>query len=110
MNNDITYYSKKRQSAKAYDANKKISAENIEKLKEYEVRINSFFSENDILAICQYNRNRFSSEVILHVLRTHPIIISGDLVCKNESLRNNFIAVTHSTLMSPDVIVVPASN
>lgn len=34
MNNDITYYAKKRQSAKAYDANKKISAENIEKVKE----------------------------------------------------------------------------
>jgi nitroreductase/dihydropteridine reductase len=34
MKNDITYYAKKRQSAKAYDANKKISAENVEKLKE----------------------------------------------------------------------------
>lgn len=34
MNNDITYYAKKRQSAKAYDPNKKISAENVEKLKE----------------------------------------------------------------------------
>ncbi|XQW84965.1 oxygen-insensitive NAD(P)H nitroreductase [Thalassotalea piscium] len=34
MNNDIIYYAKKRQSAKAYDANKKISAENIQKIKE----------------------------------------------------------------------------
>ncbi|WP_159817827.1 oxygen-insensitive NAD(P)H nitroreductase [Colwellia sp. 20A7] len=33
MNNDITYYAKKRQSAKAYDSSKKISAENIEKIK-----------------------------------------------------------------------------
>lgn len=34
MNNDITYYAKKRQSAKAYDTDKKISPENIEKIKE----------------------------------------------------------------------------
>lgn len=33
MNNDITYFSKKRKSVKAYDASKIISAENIEKIK-----------------------------------------------------------------------------
>ena len=33
MNNDITYYSKKRKTVKAYDASKKISADNIEKIK-----------------------------------------------------------------------------
>lgn len=34
MNKDIIYYAKNRFSAKAYDANKKISDENIEKIKE----------------------------------------------------------------------------
>ena len=34
MNNNITYYAKKRQSVKAYDSSKKISAENLEKIKE----------------------------------------------------------------------------
>lgn len=34
MNKDITFYAKSRQSAKAYNPSKKISAENIEKVKE----------------------------------------------------------------------------
>lgn len=55
----------------------------IEKLKEYEAKLNYFFSENDALAICQYNRNRFSSEIILNIIHTHPIVIYGDLVCRN---------------------------
>lgn len=33
MNNDITYYSQKRKTVKAYDASKKISAEDIDKVK-----------------------------------------------------------------------------
>ena len=34
MNKDITYYAKSRQSAKAYNPSKKISAENVDKVKE----------------------------------------------------------------------------
>lgn len=34
MDQDITYYAKKRYSTKAYDSSKKISAENVEKIKE----------------------------------------------------------------------------
>jgi nitroreductase/dihydropteridine reductase len=34
MNTDITDYAKSRQSAKAYNPNKKVSAENIDKVKE----------------------------------------------------------------------------
>jgi signal transduction histidine kinase/ligand-binding sensor protein len=55
----------------------------VERLMEYEAKLNYFFPENDIVAICQYNRNRFSPEVILDVIRTHPLVICGSTVCKN---------------------------
>ena len=54
-----------------------------ERLMEYEAKLNYFFPENDALAICQYNYKRFSSEVIMDVLHTHPMAICGGRVCRN---------------------------
>ncbi len=54
-----------------------------DRLMEYESKLNHFFPKIDCLAICQYNRKRFSSKTILHVIRTHPLIIYGGRVCKN---------------------------
>lgn len=54
-----------------------------ERIMEYEAKLNYFFAENDALAICQYNRNRFSPEVIKNVLATHPLVIYGGMVCRN---------------------------
>ena len=54
-----------------------------ERLMEYEAKLNYFLSENDALALCQYNRHRFSPEVIKSVIETHPIVIYGGLVCSN---------------------------
>lgn len=55
----------------------------LERLIEYEAKINYFFPENDTLAICQYNRRHFSPEVLMDVIRTHPLALSGGEVCKN---------------------------
>jgi PAS domain S-box-containing protein len=55
----------------------------VERLLEYEAKLNKFFPYNDALAICQYNRNRFSPEVILSIICIHPKVILGGLVCKN---------------------------
>ena len=55
----------------------------VEKLMEYEAKLNHFFPDNDALAICQYNRHRFSPEVIINVIRTHPLVVCGEFVCKN---------------------------
>ena len=55
----------------------------VEKLMEYEAKLNQFFPDNDALAICQYNRTRFSPDVIINVIRTHPLVIYGGFVCKN---------------------------
>jgi PAS domain S-box-containing protein len=54
-----------------------------ERLMEYEAKLNYFFPENDSLAICQYNRNRFSPEIIKNVISTHPLVICGGVVCRN---------------------------
>jgi len=54
-----------------------------ERLMEYEAKLNYFFPDHDALAICQYNRNRFSPELIKDVISTHPLVIYGGLVCRN---------------------------
>jgi chemotaxis family two-component system sensor kinase Cph1 len=55
----------------------------VERLMEYEAKLNYFFPQNDALAICQYNRRRFSPELIKDVISTHPRVICGGLVCSN---------------------------
>ena len=54
-----------------------------ERLFEYEAKLNYFIPDHDALVICQYNRSRFEPDVILNVIRTHPVVISGGLVCDN---------------------------
>jgi PAS domain S-box-containing protein len=55
----------------------------VERLMEYEAKLNYFFPEHDIVAICQYSRTRFSPEIIADMIRTHPLVIHGDMVCRN---------------------------
>jgi transcriptional regulator with GAF, ATPase, and Fis domain len=50
---------------------------------QYESKVNHTLSENNCLALCQYNRHRFPPEVILDVIRTHPIVIYRGAVCRN---------------------------
>ncbi|MDC4223796.1 MAG: MEDS domain-containing protein [Candidatus Manganitrophus sp.] len=54
-----------------------------DRLIEYEAKLNRFFSKHNVSAICQYDRKRFSPEVLLDVIRTHPKVISGGVVCRN---------------------------
>lgn len=54
-----------------------------DRLIEYEARLNYFFPENDALAICQYNIGRFSPQIIMDVIRTHPLVIYRGQVCRN---------------------------
>jgi signal transduction histidine kinase len=50
---------------------------------EYESKLNRFVREHDARVVCQYNRNRFSPELILGVIRTHPILVYGGIICNN---------------------------
>lgn len=54
-----------------------------EKLIEYEAHLNRFLAKYDAVCLCQYDKKRFSTEIILQVLRTHPLVIYGGRVCKN---------------------------
>jgi signal transduction histidine kinase len=50
---------------------------------DYEARLNRFVRDHDVRVLCQYNRNRFSPELILSVLRTHPVVVYGGIVSEN---------------------------
>jgi PAS domain S-box-containing protein len=54
-----------------------------DKLIEFEGRFNYFVRDHDVRAICQYNRNRNSPELILSIIRTHPLLVYGGIVSKN---------------------------
>jgi Nif-specific regulatory protein len=54
-----------------------------ERLIEYEAKLNEFFPGSKCLAICQYDRRRFDSEILLDVLNTHPIAIIGTEIFDN---------------------------
>ncbi|WNG61503.1 histidine kinase [Archangium gephyra] len=54
-----------------------------DRLIEYEALLSNFFPGSRASAICQYNRKRFSADMIRDVLRTHPVAILGNQVCPN---------------------------
>jgi PAS domain S-box-containing protein len=53
------------------------------KLIEFESKLNRFYRDHDARGICQYNRRLFSPELLLDVIRTHPIVVYGGMVSKN---------------------------
>jgi KaiC/GvpD/RAD55 family RecA-like ATPase len=54
-----------------------------DRLMEYVSDLNYFFSDNEVIALCQYNRRRFGPEEIMGVIYTHPMLISGGVLCRN---------------------------
>lgn len=52
-------------------------------LSKYESLLNEFFPGSKATAICQYNSDKFSPEVLRDVLRTHPVAILEGHVCNN---------------------------
>jgi len=53
------------------------------RLIDYEAKLNEFFPGSRCLAICQYDRRRFPPDVLLEVLRTHPVVMIGTEVYDN---------------------------
>ncbi|MDO5836257.1 MAG: PAS domain S-box protein [Methanobacterium sp.] len=54
-----------------------------ERLLEYESKLNEFFLNHKVLAICQYDRRLFESELLLNILLTHPFVIIGTKIYEN---------------------------
>jgi signal transduction histidine kinase len=50
---------------------------------EYESLATNTFAETGCLCLCQYDRRISSPELVLDVIRAHPIVICGDTVCQN---------------------------
>src|SRR6266516_4382161 len=55
----------------------------LERWMEYESRLTHTLSESNSSALCQYNRRLFPPELILDVIRTHPMVVYGSTVCRN---------------------------
>src|SRR6267154_1238223 len=58
-------------------------ARGLERWMEYESRLTHAVSENNCSALCQYNRCLFPPELILDVIRTHPVVVYRGTVCRN---------------------------
>ncbi|AEH35509.1 MEDS domain-containing protein [Halopiger xanaduensis] len=54
-----------------------------EELVKCEAKANYLFDDADGIALCQYNRNRFPSDVIHDVVSTHPLLIHDERVSYN---------------------------
>jgi signal transduction histidine kinase len=54
-----------------------------ETLIEYEAKLNYFVRDHEVRVLCQYHLHRFSPELTLGIIRTHPIVVYGGLICQN---------------------------
>ena len=55
----------------------------VERLIEYEAKLNLFFPNSRSTAICQYHEDRFEPDVLIDVLHTHPAVVIYGEVCAN---------------------------
>jgi len=69
-----------------------------ERLMEYEAKLTPFLETHACLAICQYNRTRFSDEVLRGVVETHPQLIYRYTLCENPHFvpPEEFLATEHT--------------
>ena len=58
-------------------------APGLERWMEYESRMTHMLADHKCFALCQYNRRLFPPELVLDVIRTHPIVIYRGVVCRN---------------------------
>lgn len=56
-----------------------------ERLIDYGAKLNLFFLTHDLLVLRQFNRTRFSPEMLREVIRNHPKLIFGNVVSSNNS-------------------------
>lgn len=55
----------------------------IERLIEYESKLNDMYQQVDAVGICQYSRTRFRPSILRSVLYTHPVVGVNDTVVAN---------------------------
>ena len=55
----------------------------VEDLAEYETRINHMWPQHEDAVICVYDLARFRADVVMDILRTHPVVLIGDILQEN---------------------------
>jgi hypothetical protein len=55
----------------------------VEDLIEFETRVNYVVPKYDDTVICAYDLSKFGASVVIHALRTHPVVIIGGLLQEN---------------------------
>jgi hypothetical protein len=60
----------------------------VEKLVEYESRLNEVLPDSGDVVVCTYDLNRFDASVIMDVLRIHPMVILGGYIQENPFYRD----------------------
>jgi hypothetical protein len=52
-------------------------------LVEYETRLNYLLPKHDDVVVCTYDLTKFSANVVINILRTHPTVIIGEILQPN---------------------------
>jgi hypothetical protein len=55
----------------------------VDDLIEFETRVNYVVPKYDGTVICAYDLSRFTASVVIHALRTHPVVLIGGLLQEN---------------------------
>lgn len=55
----------------------------VEEFVAYESRVNELFDGEDCLALCLYDREAFTPDVLRDVVRVHPYLVCDEAVCQN---------------------------
>ena len=55
----------------------------VDRLVEYEAKLNPFVRQRRMAVLCQYDRGRFPSEIVREMLATHPTVVARGWVCAN---------------------------
>jgi len=55
----------------------------VEDLVEYETRINHMWPRHEDAVICVYDLARFRADIVMDILRTHPVVLIGGILQEN---------------------------
>lgn len=59
-------------------------ATTVEKLISYESKLNEIFPKLPFAAVCQYNEMKFSKDILIDIIRTHPLIMLHGKLYENK--------------------------
>ena len=55
----------------------------VNRLAEYEAKLNPFLRQRPMAVLCEYDRGRFGSEIIREIIAIHPRVLARGRVCRN---------------------------